>query len=214
MELRGTLKCGLWCLITGSLLAAVAPAQPSRGSSRNPDLSLARALADADEGTRHAAIRSVVSSRQPTVRSLLTLARDPPAQFGLWEQARLAASLADIFGELRAREAIPFLVEKILIEDGPLTSPNIWTKPPEVIIERMPAVRALIRIGAPAAAAIMKGPEPCEFTSRMAGTLVVSRIAQTMRDPQEAVLFLQIRRNGAFMEAQMAEDGLKALSSK
>lgn len=105
MELRGTLKRGLRYLVTASLLAAVVLAQSSSGSSRNPDLSLARALADADDGTRGAAIRSVVSSHQPTVRSLLTLARDPPPQFGLWEQARLAASLADIFGELRAREA-------------------------------------------------------------------------------------------------------------
>jgi hypothetical protein len=214
MELRGLLKRGLWCLITGSVLAVVAPAQSSSGSSRNHDLSLARALADADEGTRDAAIRSVVASRQPTVRSLLTLAHEPPAQFGLWEQARLATSLADIFGELRAPEAIPFLVEKISIENLPWPSPDIWTKPHDVIIARMPAVRALIRIGAPAAAAIMKGPEPCEFTSRMAGTLVVSRIAQTMRNPQEAVLFLKDRRAGASMELQLAEEGLKSLNAK
>jgi hypothetical protein len=123
------------------------------------------------------------------------------------EKGALYIGLADVFGQLKTKEAIPFLVKNIGLQRG-FSAPNIWMKTPQVVQERLPAVTALIRIG----------PEASRFLidtfwtqlqpqDRLAAIFVVSRISGV----PEAKEFLSTVLGQANMERHWAEEGLKTL---
>jgi hypothetical protein len=173
------------------------------------DQQLARLLAD--DTTREKAVEMVVAGGAAKVPLLLSWTRNPPpdiSEYGLY------IGLAETFGRLKAKESIPFLIKNIAIQRWP-ASANTWMKTPEVIEERMPAVAALIHIGPEALNALVHAPwRPTEPEDRLAGILVVSRIAASTKDQkasEEARAFLQAASGEANMQRFWAEFGLKLL---
>ena len=111
-------------------------------SAQNPNArELARQLAD--DSARATAVARIVASGSKTVPLLLSLSKKPPAQVNPYA---LSIGLADAFGQLKTKEAIPFLIKNISLQRG-LATPNTSMKTAEVIRQRMPAIAALIQIG-------------------------------------------------------------------
>ena len=172
------------------------------GFAQQPsDLELARSLAK--ESTRQAVVARITNSEIPL---LLAWTKVPPAQV---DESGLYIGLADAFGQLKAKEAIPFLIKNITLQRW-LASPNTWMKTPQVIEERMPAVAALIRIGPEAAKTLIDTPGECiTAENRLAAIFVVSRI----KDVPEARTFLIQALGEANVQRFWAEDGLKLLNA-
>jgi len=141
------------------------------------------------------------------------LARTPPPDLNEFEQYIFRISLAEIFGQLKTKDAIPFLISNISLHPFPFISPNIWLKAPAVIEERMPAVGALIKIGPAAFDALIhlpRGPETSE--DRLATIFVISRIAPAIKDAKaldEARTFLRVALGEVNMQRFWTEEGLK-----
>lgn len=173
---------------------------------------LARRLLD--DSTRAGAIAGIAASGIPRVPVLLKWTHKPPIRIDDFDRYRLNTALAEIFGRLRAQEAIPFLIQNITLQNWPL-APNTWMKTPEVIEQRMPAIEALIQIGPKAYDALIHIPwyrsEPEE---RLAAILVVSKLAVGMSDHSEAREFLASMAGQANMQRFWAEDGLKRLDKQ
>ncbi len=164
-------------------------------------MELARRLAD--PSTRAAASDEIVRSGA-NVPALLRLAERPPASVNRTE---LLVSLADIFGRLRTKEAIPFLIQNIGVARW--VRPNIWGKTSDVIEGNLPAAAALIKIGPEACKALIDidwMSKPWE--DNLAAIFVVSQIG----DPEgRPLLVTAIAR--ANLERYQAEQGLKLLDS-
>ena len=169
------------------------------------DSQLARRLAD--PATRSDAVSRVLREGADRIPLLLSWAKRPPEQVNEYE---LDIGLADVFGQLKAREAIPFLIKNINLS---LTNKaNTWLKTAEIVEREMPAVAALVRIGLPASRAIMRAFEteaPMSPVERLPLIFVVSRI----KDP-EARGFLSSVCGQANLERYWAEDGLKNIPEK
>jgi hypothetical protein len=134
------------------------------------------------------------------------LAKKPPAQLN---QYQLFVGLADAFGQLKAKEAIPFLIENISLERG-LHTVNTSMKTAEVIIGRMPAVAALIQIGPAASQAVIDTWQKIGREDRIWAIIVVSQI----RGVPEARTFLSSVAGEANLERLWAEEGLKAINGE
>ena len=173
------------------------------GHSQAPDgRKLAVALANPDARTR--TVEDIVSSGRTDVPLLLELARRPPRGV---DRSELYIGLAEVFGRLRVREALPFLIANISL--GIERAPNIWLKTDRAIAERMPAVAALIRIGPAASLAVMNAwAGPMTDADRLAAIFVVGQI----QGVPDARAFLQSVVGGATLERNLALDGIKALS--
>jgi hypothetical protein len=99
---------------------------------------------------RQATIRQIESSKLPNASVLLGWADQPPA--GL-DNKQLFLGLAELFGKLKTREAIPFLIRNISLSK--VDRPNIWIKRPTVIADNFPAAAALIQMGQDASNAVI-----------------------------------------------------------
>jgi hypothetical protein len=163
------------------------------------DQELARQLAN--ESTRQDAVDKIAASGADRVPVLLSWTRMPPAQVNIYQ---LYVGLADVFGRLRTREAIPFLIENISLRRGIEAPP--WTKMPQVVEDRLPAVGALIRIGPDASMALIRTSwETARAEERLAAIFVVSQV----KDVPEARGFLVAILGEANLERFWAEEGLK-----
>jgi hypothetical protein len=162
--------------------------------------SIARLLAN--DGTRKNAVESIVASGDSIVHALLAWAQKPPVgvdKFGL------KIELAETFGRLRTRAAIPFLIENITLQPWP-SSPNTWMKTAEVIEERMPAVAALVQIGPEASPALIHTPiAGMTSEARLAAVFVVARI----KNVPEARAFLTAAAGRTNLQRHWAEIGLR-----
>lgn len=179
------------------------------GGQAASDLELAKRLADPEK--RQPAVEEVIASGNARVRLLLSWARHSPAGLGNYPgESSLKVGLADIFGALKTREAIPFLIENI---DLPrFLSEPIWLKSDKVIEERRPCASALIRIGSPAAEALMKAfAETGDSSKRSLLIFTLARIAPMTLTRTSIVRFLRQAQNEAELERQLAADGLKAI---
>ena len=165
------------------------------------DLDLARRLASQD--TRTAAAAEIVAFGATKTPVLLGWAEKPPASLNRTE---LFIGLADVFGELKTKEAIPFLIQNISL--GRWVRPNIWTKTPEVIYGQLPAVAALIKIGREASKALIDIDwfSKMPVDDYMAAIFAISRIG----DP-DARPFLHVAISQADLLRYRAEEGLKTL---
>ena len=166
------------------------------------DEELARLLADIK--TRQKAVAGIVASPEGQVSVLLSWSEKPPRQVN---ESELYVGMAEVFGQLKTKAAIPFLIKNISLQRG-LPSPNTFMKTPQVIEQRMPAVAALIQIGPDAAKAVMRSfSERSDEGERLATIFVVSRI----KGVPEARDFLTSVLGRANMERFWAEEGLKIL---
>lgn len=192
-----TLRYSVNIVITIVGYVAVAIAQETR------DQELARQLAT--EATRQHAVAVVVKSAQAKTPLLLLWTRQPPPYL---DQHELFVGLADAFGQLREKAAIPFLIANISIQRW--RDVNTWLKTPAIIEHRMPAIGALVRIGADASHALIdRYAEPMTNEDRLACIFVVARIG----DP-EAQLFLQSVVAQAKMDRYWAEYGIEHVEDK
>jgi hypothetical protein len=94
------------------------------------------------DSTRASAVAKLADLEPLRVPLLLLRTVHPPPGVDVYE---LNIGLADVFGKLRTKEAIPFLVKNITIDRT--RAVNTWMKTPEVIEQRLAAVAALDRIG-------------------------------------------------------------------
>jgi HEAT repeat protein len=171
------------------------------------DQELAHLLAG--EQTRRTAVTMITEARESKVPLLLSWANAPPSDVDKYE---LYIGLADAFGQLKTREAIPFLIENISLDRT--RAVNTWLKAPHVIEERLAAVAALIRIGPDACRALIRASwGPMTPEDRRAAIFAVSSIASKVHIP-EARDFLSAALAEANMDRYWAEEGIKLLSLK
>jgi hypothetical protein len=135
-----------------------------------------------------------------TKRSLLLRwTEHPPAGIS---QLNLFDGLADVFGRLKMQEAIPFLICRI-----DHTALYQWrNKAPDTIRERMPYVKALIRIGVPAATFLERAySEPLTPDQRI---LILYTIGQIEDPSEETRLFLKRVRADTERQLEFIDQGL------
>jgi hypothetical protein len=165
------------------------------------DKVLTRSLAN--DSTRPSAVAEVLASGNAKAPLLLEWTQKPPAEV---DQYGLYIGLADAFGQLRTKEAIPFLIKNISRRRTRHVDFAPWLKAPEVIKDTFPALAALIQIGPDASRALIRAfREPMLDEDRLASIFAISRI----RGVPEARAFLTSVIGEANTELQYAEEGLK-----
>jgi len=175
---------------------------PVAGCTHVNDLALANSLAN--DTTRQAAVASIVASDRSKVPLLLSWARKSPVA----DECGLFSGLADAFGQLKTREAIPFLIEDLSEYRSCGASFAPWLNGPKVIEWNLPAVGALIKIGPEASKALIAAfPKMTKEEDRRAAVFVVSRI----NGVPEAGAFLQSVLDQANRERYWAEKAVKSL---
>ena len=190
-------------LAAGCIAVAISAAPISLAPAQGSDLELARLLASPD--TRHRAVYEIVMSGHADLPALLALARDPPDEV---DKSGLYVGLADVFGRLRAKDAIPFLIENISLQRFTPAAGNIWLKTDQVVQEMLPAVVALIRIGPEASRALIREPwKERPPDDHHAAVFVVAHI----RGVAEARNFLISALDNGPIERHWAEEGLRLL---
>jgi len=164
-------------------------------------------LADglANEDTRIATIARIVASKEASLPRLLLWASQPPARV---DQHGLLIGMAEVFGQLRTKEAIPFLIRHI--SPRRWLEMNIWMKSPQVIEQRMPAVAALIKLGPEASDAVIRAYwGPMNAQDRIAAVFVAARIG----DPAARDFFGSVIGQ-ARQEQEWAAEGLEAVKRR
>jgi hypothetical protein len=109
-------------------------------AQRNDDTELARMLSNPD--SRQRAIEEILARPDSKIPMLLSWTRKPPSQVN---EFGLSIGLIDAFGEMKSKEAIPFLIKNISRQRSQIGAPNIFLKSAQAIESRVPAVAALIR---------------------------------------------------------------------
>ncbi len=188
-------------LATAGLLTGCLCAQNAHDSD------LAKSLAN--PSTRQSAVDRIAACGDCYTALLLSWTRTPPAGV---DPDELNLGLAQAFGELRTKQAIPFLIANISIHSW--HHPNIWLKAPEVVRYRLPAAAALIRIGPDASQALVRvSSGPMTSEDRLATVFVISMIAAGTNDRQ-AHAFLQISLGEANLQRQWAQRGLDMMEHR
>ena len=169
------------------------------GFGQSPgDLALARQLAT--ESERQEAVEKIATSEQGKIPLLLAWTHTPPTGV---QRTELYIGLANVFGRLRATEAIPFLIANISLHKEFEEPP--WLKAAKVIQERLPAVGALVKIGPDASRAIIGTSwEHATKEDRLAAVFTVSQI----KGVPEARGFSASALGEANTEKYWAEKGL------
>ena len=156
----------------------------------------------ANESTRSATVAKLAASGKGRIPLLISWTRNPPAQV---DKLKLYVGLADTFGQLKATEAIPFLISNISLRRWAFDGPNTWLKTPAVVKERLPCILALIQIGPEASRALMNAyPHGMMDEDRLAAIFVISRI----KGVPEARSFLLSVSGQINLERHLLEDGL------
>jgi hypothetical protein len=165
------------------------------------DQELARLLANAS--SRQAAVATITASGNAKLPLLLSWIRKTPSQV---DENELYIGMADAFGELKSREAIPFLIKNISLSRY-LTATN-WLKTASVLEDQLPAVRALIKIGPHASRALMRAnTEPMFAEDRLYSIFAISQIEGV----PEARDFLSSASGLANVERYWASEALNRL---
>jgi hypothetical protein len=182
-------------LMTGTIAATLMIAQPGPGSD------VAQGLAD--ENRREGTIRSIMVVKSQILPLLLRWTTAPPGDV---DETSLRIGLCDAFGELRANEAIPFLVTSIGLSRR--NRVDRWVKLPQAVLEDLPAVAALVRIGPDSVSPIIDATRgSMTFHERLAAIFALSQIKGPL-----ASQFLVVARNQAALEGYWADQGVKSNS--
>lgn len=186
-----------------SIAMAVAVSCAGAGAQDNGSQGLARLLANED--TRAGAITGILATGRARLPLLLSWTQKPPAEVDEYE---LDIGLAEVFGQLKAKEAVPFLVESISRRRTREVDFAPWLKTDEVIEWTFPSAAALIQIGPDASRELIRAARgPMRPADRLAAIFVISRI----KGIPEAAPFLASAINQANAERYRAEEGLKLL---
>lgn len=160
------------------------------------------------EAGRSQAAAFVAASRQERVPLLLGLTRATPDGV---DEHDLRVGLADVFAQLRASEAISFLVRTIALHRVESINLAPWLKTAESIKLSFPSLAALISIGPDASRAVIRAYEgPMTPEERLAAIFVVSQV----RNVPEAKAFLNRAQGQDNMERYFAEEGVKAIDQQ
>lgn len=141
----------------------------------NAQVTTPESLADllSNEKTRQKAVAELSASDPFVLKTLLDLCERPSQDV---RHLKLKVGLADAFGKLRAKAAIPFLIQNLRLERG--WDMNTSLKSEEVILERRAAVAALVQIGAEAVPALIAAHRVMtNREDRQMAILALSRIA-------------------------------------
>ena len=154
---------------------------------------------------RDAALRGIALSGGKDLPLLLSWSKKAPAGVDEWE---LRVGLADAFRILKAREAIPFLVNNIDLERYFVRTP-FWLKDDSVIQNRLPAAAALIAIGPDASRALVAA-DWSEMSPRahIAAIYTISRIA----DPAARDFLASVHAED--LEVEFVREGITAIDAK
>ena len=118
----------------------------------------------------------------------------------------LQVGLAEIFGELKVEESIPFLVGHLILRryEGVDFAP--WSKTEPVALRTFPCIQALASIGGNGSKAIIKEYRTRnESEERLAAIFVVAHIPSV----PEAIEFLKGVSNPTVLERYYINKGLK-----
>ena len=164
--------------------------------------------------TLPADVAKLLATNKENIPLLLRWAEAPPVPLIDPELNLFQTELADIFGHLRTKEAIPFLTRNISLRRWP-TIGSVWRMAPRAFVDQMPAVAALTEIGPDAFKALINAPYgPSTPEDRLAAVFVVSRTASSAEDKERARQYL----TGALAEANTlrirAEEGLRFLEDR
>jgi len=186
---------------------------------------LARLLSD--DATQKDAIAKIVAAGTAKVPLLLSWTTKPPAGLERMDDYFLDIALCEIFGQLRTREAIPFLIKNISLHRLWWTPSTVWwLRYPETVLEAMPAIAALVSIGPEALPRVIEDvtrvpldPEQ-SYEGYLAAVFVVPRIAVTAEDKKKARDFLSsvlmaskaLPQGGATELARWVRDGYSVLA--
>ncbi len=173
-----------------------------RAPGAHTDVELALLLSK--DATRKEGVSRAVSTREHSVPVLLQWTKDPPA---IVDKHELFIGMADVFGELKVKEAIPFLVQNILMQRW--MEANIWMKTDKVLQERLPAAGALVRIGPDATFAILERYSEFGADERAAAIFTIAQI----EDPRAREFLMEVTRQAA-LERYWSEQGLKRMGAK
>jgi hypothetical protein len=184
-------------LVVALLLCSGGPAL----AQSQDEMALARRLAN--EADRKNAISFVAASKTRTVPLLLSLTKMSVPGV---DEHDLQVGLADAFGALKIREAIPFLLLNIDLRRWKYVDLKPWIKTAEAIEYQCPAVAALISIGPDSSIAAMRASDQAMTPEdHLAIVFVVSRI----RGVPEAKPFLSAIIGHADIERSFAEEGIE-----
>lgn len=112
--------------------------------------------------------------------------------------------LIEALGAVKARQAVPFLIDKISLR-SPVSDPP-WLKAPEVVIYVSPSIKALLGIGKPAVEPLKRAIYfgRLNLEDRLAVVFTLSRM-----DAPEAQDALRTVRNYAQREVWYSDDAAK-----
>jgi len=103
-----------------------------------------------NDKTQAKTVADIVASGHDKMSLLLSWTKNPPGRLDPFELETLKVGLADIFGQLKTNEAVPFLVKNIRMQRSIFLMPGFGLKEGRVVLERLPAVAALVKISTPA----------------------------------------------------------------
>ena len=188
----------LTMIACGVVLAGCAIDRPDEDSGN-----LARRLANGK--TRAIAVNAAVERGTTVLPTLLALAATPPPHI---DRCELNIGLAEVFGRLRSKEAIPFLIKNIGLRRTCAIDMNPWHQTPDVIEATFPCIVALLNMGPDGSRALMRAWEgPMSAPDRVAALFVVGRTSGV----PEARQFLTAVARQADLVRFWAEEGLKVL---
>jgi hypothetical protein len=151
-----------------AIFTSFLPGEPSATSNQQ----LAHMLAGGGWDRKNA-VALIAGRGQNGIQTLLAWTREPPSGV---DQRELTFGLVYAFGELRTKEAIPFLIKNIDMSWD--TDGGLWMKTGRVIDERLPAVHALRQIGSAASVPVIDAySKGMTRRQRPAAIFVVSAIA-------------------------------------
>ena len=178
------------------------------GAPAIKDSDLAQMLANSE--TRQRAIGLVMAAPAAKLPVLIAWTQKPPAGV---DEFNLRVGLMDALGELKSKQAIPFLVRNLSRQRAFVGAADIFMKTEESVESRIPAIAALIKIGPDSLPALYNNYSTASLEDKLATIIVVSRIAATMKDPSGPRGFLITVLGEANMLRDWAEEGSRRLAS-
>jgi hypothetical protein len=176
-------------LVVIPVVAMAMAGGPLESAAGLSDAALAKALAD--ENGRAYAVNLVATSDGRQLPLLLSWTKSPPPGVDAYD---LDAGLADVFGRLRTKAAIPFLISHITLFRSRFTTTikerTISLDRLDQVESNMPAVAALVHIGRAALPLLEQAYYgPTTSDERCALLSVIYRI----NDPESVDFFERVR---------------------
>lgn len=172
---------------------------------------LARLLAN-EQTRRDTVAKMTPASGKDEAPLLMSWTRKPPPGVDKYE---LYIGMADAFGQMKTKEAVPFLIGNIGLRRGRPIDFAPWLKTPKAIEETFPAAAALIQIGPDTSGPLIRAfAEPMTAEDRALAIFVISRMLSRGAGIPGARAFLTSALGEANREHQWAQEGLDVLNER